>query len=433
VRKELGFSFINLGKKYFAYSTDAPIEFGEGTLLSILGHAVGRETFHLIQPGAVFHNSYILLNGPSTVSRKTTAQELGQKIYNMERWLPNEVSPEKMIVNLSEKPEGLMWMGELSKMLKGISGHGYMATMAETYNDLFTCPERYVRDLMKGTYTVENAYLNLHSTITPKVLKENMTSEMFNGGLMPRWLIIEPKPHPQPRGRLNDDIFEIYGVLRGVVDNILRMKKDVCFEMDDEALAYYNKIEEDIIYNEKYRDIGAFAGRYENYIIAFADLYLISDAIDYVNQGNKLLTEYTKLSDLVRLGNLVRLVNSSKKTNVTKANKLPKSTNYLTMPKYKCIVTKEYVERAFDFVKPCLDTVKELAIYVDMDKPLAKTREYIKKHERTSRVNLLRNTNLDADKLDKAIGTLIDRQEIKVDLVSNVTNPNRKSRYYVWR
>jgi hypothetical protein len=151
-------SYIDLAKTYFHLSSDAPPRYGEATALSILGHGIGRETIHMIQPKAVYHNSNVLLDGESTISRKTTTQELGQTFYDRDRWLPNETSPEKLIVNLSSKPEGYVWLGEFSKLLKGIKGNGYMATMAETYNDLFNCPARIERDLMKGKAVAENVY-----------------------------------------------------------------------------------------------------------------------------------------------------------------------------------------------------------------------------------------------------------------------------------
>ena len=213
---KLEINYVDLAKLYFSLSSDAPIEYGEATALGILGHALGRGVIHLIKPKAVFHNSYILLVGPSTLSRKTTVQELAQEIYCEDRWLPNESSPEKLLVNLSENPEGFVWMGEVSKLLKGIRSRGYMATMAEGLNDLFNCPKKYERDLMKGKVTIENSYLSTNSTITPEVLKENIDSEMFHGGLLPRWLMVDAKPCPKPRGRLPEEVFDHAEALRNL-------------------------------------------------------------------------------------------------------------------------------------------------------------------------------------------------------------------------
>jgi hypothetical protein len=447
------FSFINVAKDFFRYSTDAPEAYGEATALSILGHAVGREVVNLIQPGVVYHNGYFNLVGPSTKSRKTTVQKLGQKIYEQDRWLPNESSPEKLLANLSEKPEGFMWMGEFSKLLKGINGRGYMATMAEDLNNLFDCPDLYKRELMKESYEIKGAYLSCHTTITPEVLKENTSREMFDGGLFPRWLFVKGEPCPKPRGKLIPDTLKLYEILKGIVDGILEMEKDVCFELSEEALKYFNEeIEEKVIYSEKYAPVGAFAGRYENYIIAFADLYLISDAIDRAMNNEKSIAEM-KMSEMIncliegrrllsRSGNLDNLDNlvlynickeeKEENTKLTKGKKLPKLPKLLSLPEFKCIVPKEYVERAFNFVKPCLDFVLELAEYIDMDKPTARAREYIRNKGQVSRVEIMTNTNLNKDKLDLALDTLMERKEVKIETIQNPKFPNRKQVIYKW-
>jgi hypothetical protein len=50
-------SFIDLAKIYYGISTDAPEVYGEGTFLTVLGHALGR---------SVYHNIYCLLDGESS-------------------------------------------------------------------------------------------------------------------------------------------------------------------------------------------------------------------------------------------------------------------------------------------------------------------------------------------------------------------------------
>jgi hypothetical protein len=59
-------SFIDLAKIYYGISTDAPEVYGEGTFLTVLGHALGRSVVHSIQPDFVYHNIYCLLDGESS-------------------------------------------------------------------------------------------------------------------------------------------------------------------------------------------------------------------------------------------------------------------------------------------------------------------------------------------------------------------------------
>ena len=279
--------------------------------------------------------------------------------------------------------------------------------------------------------------LSLHSTITPEVLKENMTSENFYGGFVPRWLTVPGKPSPKPRGRLPFSVIQMGEILKTVTDAIIKMEKDVYFELSDEALTYFNEIEKKVIYNEEYKIVGAFAGRYENYILAFADLYLLSDAIGKViDQG----ADFDKLT-LRQLGQLVELkelVNNNTSTNLYNSKNLPNlpkyAPNWKASNKSQCIVPKKYVERAFEFVKPCLDYVRELATYIDMDEPTAKAREQIKKHKKIYRAQLLQNTGLNSKVLDIALDTLFEREEVELGEKETryVGKRPYEKRPYVW-
>jgi hypothetical protein len=273
-----------------------------------------------------------------------------------------------------------------------------------------------------------------------KVLKENITSEMFHGGFLARWLIVHDEPAPKPRGRLPFDVLQMGEVLNTITSAIVKMKKDVYFELSDEALIYFNEIEKKVIYDEKYNVVGAFAGRYENYILAFADLYLLSDAI---GKALDQCMDFDKLTvrQLVQLVDLKELINNKESINPFNTKNRPNSPNlakyapnWTCSDKTQCIVSKKYVERAFKFVKPCLDYVHELAVYVDMDKPTAKVREYIKKHKKVFRPQLLQGTGLDKDKLDKALDTLIEREEIEYGEKETKYRGNRtyERRPYVW-
>jgi len=65
-------------------------------------------------------------------------------------------------------------------------------------------------------------------------------------------------------------------------------------------------------------------------------------------------------------------------------------------------------------VQPCLDYVVDLANYVEMDKPTAKLREYMKRVKRSSHSETMRNINLNSKQMEIARETLIERKEIEV-------------------
>ena len=102
------------------------------------------------------------------------------------------------------------------------------------------------------------------------------------------------------------------------------------------------------------------------------------------------------------------------KTNCSYPTNVTNPTNYTNYANVM-FVQKRHVERAWQIIKPCLEYANELITYVDMGKPLAKCREYIKKFEGgwVTHSDLLRMTNLSAKEVKEAIDTLVDREEIE--------------------
>jgi hypothetical protein len=419
--------FLATAKIYYSISTDAPHVYGEATALAVLGHALGRSVVHSIQPDFVYHNVYCLLVGESTYARKTTAQRLGKKYYDSSRWLPNEFSPESFLQILSKQPEGIVWLGEFSKLMKGIKGHGYMATFAECLNDMFDCPDKYERKLTdkkgeESLFTITNAYPSMHSTITPKVLHQQIDSEMFDGGLMARWLVIHGEAHPKPRGRLPLHVSDYSQMLRQVINRVMELdKSDTVFMMSDEALKYYNDVVEKTFQNDRFKGTRAFCGRYEGYVVSLSDLYWLSEAIGNAYDDFCL----GQISKLVELNKYIKL----EETISDKAKYVTNSTNLL-------ITQKRHVQQAFEFVLPCLEYVQELSNYVDMDRPTAKLRDYLKKREGVVEYSdAMRMTNLNASQMKEAITTLQERSEILYTPIRKFDKNHKEYgvRAYTWK
>ena len=439
-------SFVNLAKSYYRYRTDAPVNYGEITSIQILGHAIGREPINMIQPYAVHHNMYVLLDGESTYCRKSTAQELGKMIYPQGRTLPNDLgSPESFLEQLSEQQEAIKFLGEFSGLLKGINSGGYMARFAEIFNDISDCTKyhRKLRTHKKSEeiteWLIEKPYLSLHSTITPEVLQENINVELSAGGMLPRWLIVKGIAKPKPRGRLTEDAIKIGNDLRAIVERLIELDKTgTVFEFSDSALEYFNKVVEPESY--KFRFAGAFGGRYQNYVVAIADILMVSDAIGIANVEG---IPIASLGKLVKLVQLVKLVNNSNETiDRTKDTKRYNSANLTNPTNYddRLIVPRIYVERAWQIVKPCLEYTAELVAYVEMGKELARVRRYIKEHgsgkNRAYHSEMMRAVNISKKKAEEAIETLYERKEIESDVepASKICTGRQYSRkYYVWK
>jgi hypothetical protein len=436
-------SHIGMTKLYWDYKTDAPANYGVGMAYFAIGHLLGHDVINLIQPSAVYHRMQMLLLGSSTTARKSTSQDMGLELIPPDRLTDNDVaSPERLVEIMSKKNEIIQPMGEISKLLKGIKNGNYQATFAEVYNDLFSC-KKYSRSLksrndVETQYTIDTPYLSIVSTCTPEVLKENMTREMACGGLMPRWIINSGEAKRRPRGRLKVEALSMQTILTenlGFLDKL--DKKGAFFELSDEALKYYNEVVEKEVYESPdFANVNAFGGRYLDYVIAFADINLVSESLGKLTKYKGDRTTISRLVQLVQLVELVEdIAEEGKETTASNPTNPTNCTNPLTD---RMIVQKRHVQRAWAFLKPCLLSASELVTYVDMGKPLARVREYIKTHglnsQKVYHSDMMRMANVDAREAELAIRSLKGREEIEQGIEPCTAKNSRQTGklYYLW-
>lgn len=443
------YSFVDIAKIYVRESSDAPIEYAEATAIQIMGFALGSGVVHRITPYDLYHNSYMNLLGPTSISRKNTVQKLlWEKIVPYLCMLPKAGSPQALLEALSEIQSGVQLMGEWSEELKGIKKEGYLSEMAEIKNNLFNC-QRYTKRLTKEAgkkreWTIEKPYFCMHTTCTPEVVKQNLTSEMANGGYVARILQVYGEPHPEPRRRLKERVNVFLQVLKTEYEWIVNCEKDGCvFELDDEALKYYNEVVEVESGDAKYNRVSGSRARILDYVLTFADILLVSEALGifYEKILNKEM-KMTSISKLVELVTLVKLVNcyynGEKIVSITNCTNTTNSTNLTnsTNSEYRLLVQKQYVEKSWKILKKSLNTVMELIEFADMGKELARVREYIKKNngEWVTRSDALRMTNLSSTKFSEALTTLIERKEIEFEAreVQRKNGTTAKSMFYRW-
>lgn len=415
-------TFINLFRRYFEYSTDGVVRYAPVLAIQMFGHAMGYKPVNLIQPKEVHHNIYTVLVGDSTLARKTTAQDFAIDMYPEEDVMATQTSPERMMVALSENPKRIQFLGEFSMLLKGINGKGYMSTSAEIYNDLHKCPRYFKRELMSGTFEVRNVYLSVSSTITPQMLKKHMSQELAEGGFLARFLMVYGVPNPRQRGRLSPEVVS----LRNLLEQRIRMISsidftDCTFQLSDKALAKYNEIETYAM--KRFDKITSFAGRYMNYVISFADILMLDNLISTsLERGD--IHSLNNLTDLIRL---IELTKTEEIVNPINSINSVKSVNSL-------IVDSKYVELAWDIIKPCLEYAETLVDYIYQDVPTARLSDYLKKVGTASRSVAMQYTHNNANEMDLAQRTLVQRGEIEVEVStkSDRRGTAHKEEVYTW-
>lgn len=401
-------SLLNTINEYYASSTDAPSQFGQMLGIQLIGHAMGYDPVHLIQPKPLHHNLFTCLVGESTITRKSTSQSLAKEIYPIERSLPEESSPEKLVENLSEQPEAVQWGGEFSGLLKGINNGGYMTRFAELYNDLYDCPARYRRSLMSGDYEIDNCYLSLSSTVTPGVLKKYVSEEMATGGFLPRWMFVHGQGDPQPRRWLQPSVLRFKDWVSFIVERMIEIDMtEMSFVFDEDALNLYNSIEQREL---KKNQPLPFVGRYLDNVIKTADILAVSDLIGYEHYEGSLpeIQTIKQLQQLIHLEHLEQLGGG-----LTDWGEGGTPNNCCN--RFNCLIVlpPDYVRKAWEIVEPSLRYATSLVQHVKLDRPMSKLADYIQNHSPTGHSTTMRNTGLRADVMEKAISSLVQMKCVK--------------------
>lgn len=440
-------SFVELFRFYNTLIADSHKLYADIMALQMLGHCMGRDCKNLISPG-VRHNMYTALIGQSTTARKTTTQiDVAKAIFPKGINHPNDFSPEQLMEEFSNNPQYMLWYGEFSTLLKSIGTKSYMSRLAELLNEVQTCPDLIIRKL-RGSKTkdgerqpevfeMRNLYLSFSTTCTPEVMEETLNIEKAKGGFLARFLLAyDPSPDITDRRRIPTEVCEIKKKLSITLERVLQMK--ACnFELTNEALNEYNRIQRDLLSNKP--KVASFIGRYLNYMVAMADILLISDSLGkyLVMPYNKFVREISKvklLVSLVKLEGLYGLISNNKESygdhvfERTYSNNFTNFSNF-TKSKNTLLVPKIYIQRAYKLILPCLEYAEQVVDTLEIDKPLSKLLKYVNKYENPVRVSkIMQYANISARERNLAEQTAIEREDI-IDITINKKN-RKPTRWY---
>ena len=187
----------------------------------------------------------------------------------------------------------------------------------------------------------------------------------------------------------------------------------VIFQCDEEALTTYDDICIELETNDKYQNVQPFVKRYENYILAYADILYVSDVIG------------SKLSELYKLNELSKLITIYKDINIPKVvHNIINSINS---------INSAYVNKAASIITPILDYSIHISQYLNEDWYIAKVknRSLSKFADRCDWSTCLRNSGLDSKKFGEVILTLVKREEIIEEPVERGEGQSRKTTLYI--
>lgn len=417
-------TFIGIYEKYHNLRTNAPRSFATHFIIHLLGHAIGFNTVHLIQPNAVHHNGYLALLGTSGLSRKSTSQDIAENVYLEDAKLPKGFSPQGFLKALNERPHGILFMGEFSTLLRGIKGNSNTADFKEIANDLHRCPVVYQKKLVKSadSFWILNPYVSISTTCTPEEFFSNLTEESVFGGFLARFMLASGKSKYRPRAKLPEKTLLLESEIRKTIQKTYELfeNTNVWFEFTKKGLKEFNKIDRELQENGYWHDVQPFVARYLDYLICYADMILLSDIIGKI--GIEQYHNLNKLNDIYELNNLTTTLDTSPDTSPVEVNQVKCVNKVKSLKLLSCYVQREqsaffevgteYVKRAWEIIKPCLEYTKQVTKYINEDLKVAKLEAVMEKHAPLKRSTVMRYTHLIKKDFEECIATLKDREVV---------------------
>lgn len=222
----------------FEPTTEAPRQYHVAAALALVSMAVGRDAW-IELAGQLHLNLYLLILGPSTEVRKSTAIGQAERVLRQaaerhpeqfeESWiLPSgTVSPEALVLRLANVDRGLLVLDEFARLLAGAQSKRYMADLKELLTEVYRCwsPGRLARE---KPIDAGPCFLSLIGATTRSRFEEEITAEDIGSGFLGRFLLVyahstdrvlawPPAPDPQAVNGIVDQLAEIAATVRGEI------------------------------------------------------------------------------------------------------------------------------------------------------------------------------------------------------------------------
>lgn len=217
--------FIRDYVECFEPATEAPRQYHVAMALSLLAMAVGPKVWIQLA-GQMKLNLYVLILGPSTEVRKSTAINFGENLLRSAadkhpelfkaEWLPpsGTVSAEALVRRLAATERALLVFDEYGRLLSGSKTKSYMADVKELLTEVFRCwsPGRLTQ---AAPIEAGPCFPCLIAATTRSRFEEEITAEDVASGFLGRHLIVYaqstdkvlPWP-PAPEESKRDDLIE---------------------------------------------------------------------------------------------------------------------------------------------------------------------------------------------------------------------------------
>lgn len=183
-------------KQWATSVTDAVPEFHELTCAMVMS-ALMATTLRLqtSRPQPIVPNLWGLILGESTLTRKTTAMDMGMdfimEIQN-ELMIASDASVEGLVSSLSLRPKmvSIFYRDEVAGLFDSMANKDYLAGMQETFTKMYDVPKFMTRQLRKERFTLSEPIFIFFGGGVPDKMYSLINENYFASGFIPRFLVM---------------------------------------------------------------------------------------------------------------------------------------------------------------------------------------------------------------------------------------------------
>jgi len=301
-------SFIEHLKMYLDNVTWLPESFKKVAGLLLLSAIADRKVSVRISVREHYPNLYVLLVGESGCGKGVVIDNI---VYRMleeideKLLLPKEFTKEALAKNLSKNRVGIICNDELDAL---ISSKKYMAGISSLLNSLYSCPDKYDIELVKGKRTVINPYLCLALGVQPGTLSAMVDEKLITTGFLQRFLILHGKEQPVKHGK---DWFNWFKAMYRLeaLKNFLENSPGIVLSFTDKALEMLFQYVKGL--KDRYPDVAEMFGRTTDILIKLSILWWLDELTrDIISVCNVYKNKRIKIINKVINVNTVLTVDS---------------------------------------------------------------------------------------------------------------------------
>jgi hypothetical protein len=176
--------------------TDAVPEFHELTCAMVMS-ALMSTTLRLqtSRPRHIIPNIWGLILGESTLTRKTTAMDMGMDfITDIQRDLlvASDASVEGLVSALALRPKmvSIFYRDEVSGLFESMQKRDHLSGMQETFTKMYDVPMYLTRVLRKETFTLSEPIFIFFGGGVPDKMYSMIDEQHFASGFIPRFIVM---------------------------------------------------------------------------------------------------------------------------------------------------------------------------------------------------------------------------------------------------